>query len=290
MIAWFKRYFLSEKQIFYVIILNSLVIFFQEFYPLNKTLQVIDLFCTLVFTMEMVVKIQDNGLKGYLKDRWNIMDGFLVILSFPSVVALFISNDVIMHSYTFLKVLRSLRVFRFARVIHIFPDFDKIIKSFGVALKRSYAVLIGMCIFVLIFSIISFELFHNLEQSYLEKNDQFAGGKCENCYFQSPLDSTYTIFRLFTGEGWNEIPDAVARYLDSNFAVYIVRVYFSVLLVLGCFVVMSMLNSIFVDAMISDDRLDVQKELRLTQEKLANIEEKLNKLLADNGKDPTNKN
>ena len=290
MLAWFKRYFLSEKQIFYVIILNSLIIFFQEFYPLNKTLQVIDLFCTLVFTMEMVVKIQDGGLKGYLKDRWNIMDGLLVILSFPSVVALFISNDVIINSYTFLKVLRSLRVFRFARVIHVFPNFDKIIKSFGVALKRSYAVFIGMCIFVLIFSIISFELFHNLEQSYLEKNNQFVGGKCEDCYFESPLDSTYTIFRLFTGEGWNEIPDAVAKYLDSNAAVYIVRVYFSVLLILGCFIVMSMLNSIFVDAMISEGNIDMQKELHSTQERLVSIEEKLNKLLADSRNNPTDKN
>jgi len=275
MVSLFKKYFLSEKQIFFIIILSSLVIFLQQCFRMRDfptifiVLSVLDGLCTLIFTLEMIVKIQDLGLKGYLKDRWNIMDGILVIISLPAVIQWFLPHGMI--SFTFLKILRILRIFRFFRLIRIFPNFEKMLKNFSVALRQSYVMLIGMVIFLLIFSIIGSELFREYDA------------------FKTPLDSIYTTFRLFSGEGWNEIPDSIAAHLSNPVFGYLVRFYFSFLLILGCFIGMSMLNSIFVDAMVKDNNNDVKDELRLTQERLANIEEKLNKLLANIDNNPTNK-
>lgn len=275
MVAWFKRYFLSEKQIFYIIILSSLVIFLQQCFRMRYfpatfiILSILDALFTLIFTIEMIVKIQDYGLKGYLKDPWNVMDGILVIISLPAIISWFIPHGVM--SLTFLKVLRVLRVFRFIRLIRIFPNLEKMIKNFSVALRQSSMLMIGMVIFLLIFSVIGSGLF--------DKYDAF----------KTPLDSIYTTFRLFSGEGWNEIPDSIAREMGDSAGAYLVRLYFSFLLILGCFIGMSMLNSIFVDAMVSDDKVDLQKELQETRGKLANIEEKLNRLLAEAENNSINK-
>ena len=275
MIRLFKKYFLSEKQIFFVIILSSLVIFFQQCFRMRDypttfiILSILDGLCTLIFTVEMIVKIQDYGLKGYLKDPWNIMDGLLVIISLPSLISWFIPHGLI--SLTFLKILRILRIFRFMRLIRVFPNFEKMLKNFSIALRQSYVLLAGMIIFLLIFSIIGSELFREYDS------------------FKTPLDSIYTTFRLFSGEGWNEIPDSIAEHLNNPAVGYLVRFYFSFLLILGCFIGMSMLNSIFVDAMVKDDSDDLKEELRKTHEKLANIEEKLNRLLASTENDPTTK-
>jgi len=132
-------------------------------------------------------------------------------------------------------------------------------------------LMVGMIIFLLIFSIIGSELFREYDA------------------FKTPLDSIYTTFRLFSGEGWNEIPDSIAEHLNNPAVGYLVRFYFSFLLILGCFIGMSMLNSIFVDAMVKDDNDDVKQELLATQEKLAAIEEKLNRLLAEAENNSTNK-
>jgi len=278
MISWFKRYFLNEKQIFYVIILSSLVIFLQQCFRLKdfettfKILSILDALCTVIFTVEMLVKIQDYGLKGYLKNPWNVMDAILVIISLPAIISWSIPHKLM--SLAFLKVLRALRVFRFIRLLHLFPNLEKMIRNFSIAFRRSSMLMTGMVLFLLIFSIIGSGLFGG--------DDGYDG-------FKTPLDSIYTTFRLFSGEGWNEIPDSIAEQMDSPTAGYLVRLYFSFVLILGCFIGMSMLNSIFVDAMVSDDNDDVKKELLVTQEKLADIEEKLNRLLASTENDPTTK-
>ena len=295
MISWFKRYFLNEKQIFYIIILSSLVIFlqqcfrFKDFETTFKILSILDALCTLIFTVEMLVKIQDYGLKGYLKSPWNVMDAILVIISLPAIISWILPRGVI--TFAFMKVLRVLRIFRFIRLIRIFPNLEKMITNFAVALRRSSMLMTGMVIFLLIFSIIGSGLFgeNGIISELFRENGELCREDEGYDGFKTPLDSIYTTFRLFSGEGWNEIPDSIAEQMDSPAAGYLIRLYFSFLLILGCFIGMSMLNSIFVDAMVSDDKVDLQKELEDTRGKLADIEEKLNRLLASTGNNPTTK-
>lgn len=93
-------------------------------------------------------------------------------------------------------------------------------------------------------------------------------------YFATPLDAIYSTFRIFTGEGWNEIPDTVADGIHSGVA-HIIRLYFCLILVLGCIIGMSLLNSIFVDAMVSDNNDDVKDKLNDIEAAIAEIKEKL---------------
>ena len=100
-------------------------------------------------SFEMIVKHKVHGYRKYWKSPWNRLDGTLVILSFPSVAALFIPNDMV--DLSFLMIFRLLRVLRFFRVLHFFPNFRKVVKGFKRAMKESYAILLSFLVIIIIF-------------------------------------------------------------------------------------------------------------------------------------------
>lgn len=253
-----KKIFLNERLILWVIVANAVVIFTQECGYSPAWMGMADVLCTLIFIVEMVVKHSVLGIKGYWKDGWNVLDGTLVFCSLPSVVALFMPTG--MMDLSFLLILRILRVFRFFRLVHAFPGFTKIAKNFGLALKQSYAVMLGLVIMVVTFSLISCSLFRGVAPEY----------------FGTPFDAIYSTFRIFTGEGWNEIPDTVGEVV-SPLAGHLVRLYFCLILVVGCIIGMSLLNSIFVDAMVSDNNDDVKEQLERLEEKIDKLMRELEK-------------
>lgn len=251
-----KKFFLNEKFILCVIVLNGIIIFLQESGYSTPTLGVVDVACTLIFIIEMLVKQKEYGIKGYWSEGWNRLDGTLVILSIPSIIALFVPTSVMLQQLDVLLVLRILRVIRFMRVLHVFPNFGVIMKNFHRALKESYGIFVGLFIIIIIIALISCSLFKDSAPSL----------------FGTPMDSIYSIFRICTGEGWNEIPDTIAEN-STVITARFVRLYFSAVLIFCCVIGLSLVNSIFVDAMVSDNDKDedVKKELEDIEKKLDSI-------------------
>ena len=253
-----KGLFLNESLILCIIVVNALMLFLQESGIQNNIINTVDICCTLIFFIELIVKHQVYGFKKSWGSAWNRLDGILVILSIPSLVALLIPN--LAMNLSFLLILRVLRVFRFFRLVHVFPGFTKLINSFMQALKHSYAVFVGMLIMIIIFAMIGCALFKDVAPEY----------------FSTPLEAIYSTFRIFTGEGWNEIPDTVAVEVGETWA-YVVKLYFSLLLILGCIIGMSLLNSVFVDAMVADNEDDIREKLNSIEAALDEIKEQLAK-------------
>ena len=251
-----KRFFLNERLILGVIVLNAIILFLQESGIQNSITSTVDVSCTAIFFIEMIVKLQVFGLRKYWSSGWNRLDGTLVVLSIPSLVALFLPN--IEMNLSFLLVLRVLRVFRFFRLVHVFPGFTKLMKSFMMALRHSKAVFAAMFIMIVIFAMIGCALFKEVAPEY----------------FSTPLEAIYTTFRIFTGEGWNEIPDTVSVEVGEAWA-HAVKLYFSLLLIVGCVIGMSLLNSVFVDAMVADNDDDIREKLDSIEASLDEIKGKL---------------
>ena len=256
---WFERLMLNENIIFAVIFINAVAIFVQETIGYRSWLYAIDLVCTIFFLVEMIVKHCEYGFKGYWSDGWNRLDGILVILSLPTLVMLFIPLG--MADLSVLLILRVLRVMKFFRVVHFFPSFSHIAKNFKLAMRQSYAFLLCYLVIIVIFGMINCSIFKDLVPKY----------------FGTPLDSIYSVFRLFTVEGWYDIPDSIA-VVTSPFWGKMIRLYFCLLLLMGGVIGMSFINSIFVDAMVSDNNDDVKAQL-------AEMEKKLDKLLEEKGLD-----
>ena len=116
----------SEKIVMVVIFINSIIIFLDASNIQSQWIVHADTFCSLFFIGEMLLKIRHDGIMGYWKNGWNKLDGMLVILSLPSMVASFIS----VTDLSFLLIFRMLRAFRFFRVIHFFPGAEQIGKNF----------------------------------------------------------------------------------------------------------------------------------------------------------------
>jgi voltage-gated sodium channel len=250
------RIFLNEQFILILIILNALVIFIQGFEltaAMDTFLFHADNLITLLFIVEMTVKINRYGISGFSRSGWNVFDLILVMLSLPSLILWLLSNNNL--ELDFLLILRVTRIFKFFRFIRFFPDIDKLIQGIKRALKASLVVLLGFFVFVFIFAIISCFLFRNVSPEL----------------FGNPMIALYTIFQVFTVEGWNDIPDTIAENTTQTISA-LSKFYFSFILLAGGIFGLSLVNSIFVDAMVSDNNDELEK-------KIDSLEQKIDKLL-----------
>ena len=255
-----EKIFLNEKIILGIILLNAVVIYMQISGISAPVLTVLDIACTLIFLIEMILKHLKLGVKEYWHSGWNRLDGILVILSLPSLVEVFLPTG--MMDLSILLIFRILRVLRFFRVLHFFPNFTQIVKAFKMAMRESYAILLCFFVIIVIFGLLNCSLFKDIAPQY----------------FSTPLESIYSVFRICTVEGWYDIPDTIAAGTTPVIGGF-VRLYFVFLLILGGIIGMSFINSIFVDAMVSDNNDDVMKKLDELEKKideLKKISEKQN--------------
>lgn len=112
-----------------------------------------DVVLTVLFTLEMVVKIITATLKGYLRSGWNILDFIIVAVSIASIVLGGAS------SLKALRSLRALRALRPLRVVSRYPSLKLVVNSiFGALPKVSNVALVNF-LFFLIFAIVGVQNF-----------------------------------------------------------------------------------------------------------------------------------
>ena len=248
-----KRIFTNDNIMLVLVLINTGIIFISGFLPnQGGTLLIIDSLFTLLFLFEALVKMNVSGFLRYWSDGWNRFDLILVLLALPSCINVF--RD-ILPGTSILLSLRTMRVFKTFRMLKFIPNIDSLLNGIKLAFKSSYIVAIGLVVLLLVFSIVTTFLFCDFAPQY----------------FGNPVISVYSIFRLFTIEGWYEMPEAIAVNGGTTMAVF-ARVYFSVLLFLGGIIGMSLVNSIFVDAMAADNNDEVLEKLSQLEKKLDKIE------------------
>ena len=85
-------------------------------------------------------------------------------------------------------------------------------------------------------------------------------------HFGDPYISFYSMFKVFTIEGWYDIPDELALHDDiTPGMIFLVRCYFAFSVIIGGVLGLSLANAVFVDEMTVDnnDNLEAMvKELR----------------------------
>ena len=247
-----RRFFLNDIMMLVLVLINTGIIFISGFSPSQGgTFLLLDSIFTILFLFEALVKIREYGFREYWANGWNRFDFIIVLLALPSCLNIF--------GYTFpatsvLLSLRTMRAFKSFRLLQFIPNIDNILNGIKMAFKASLIVAIGMIVLLLVFSIITTFLFGNIVPNH----------------FGNPALSVYSIFRLFTIEGWYDMPEAIAANSGTGMAVF-ARIYFSILLFLGGIIGMSLVNSIFVDAMVADNNDDVLKKLEHLEKKLKDM-------------------
>ncbi|CAA6817416.1 MAG: Ion transport protein [uncultured Aureispira sp.] len=265
-----KKIFLNDKIILALISINAVIIFLQGFpirtigLEMHHFLMLVDDLISGCFLIEVCVKGRHFGFKEYLKTTWNKFDVGLILLSLPPLIArMFIDYET--ANIGFLLVFRVFRIFKFFRFIQFFPQVEHIFNSIREAMRASFMVLIGFFLFVFIMSILSCYMYQDIAPEF----------------FGDPIISYYSMFKVFTIEGWNTIPEVINESGKVNiYQAFFTKLYFIIILVFGGVIGLSIVNSIFVDAMVSDNNDELEEKVNLVQKDVERLEGKVDRILA----------
>jgi voltage-gated sodium channel len=179
------------------------------------------------------------------------------MLSIPAFITFIF--DISLLDVSFLLVFRILRVFKTFRFFKFIPNVGELLQGVQRALKASVFVLISFVIYIFVIGILSFYLFKNSGSGY----------------YADPMIALYSTFKIFTIEGWFEIPEQIiAGYSEST--TFFIYLYFIFVVLTGGIFGLSIVNSIFVDSMISDNNDGIEKKIDSLDHKVTEIIAKLN--------------
>lgn len=228
---------LNDRFILGLILLNAIIIVLQGYEIKSVPLEVftyIDALVTIIFSLEAIAKISKLTWKNYIDDGWNKLDFILVMLSLPSVFAELLPNSEL--GYGSLVVFRVFRVLKIIRFFKFVPNIEHLFNGIQNALRSSIVVFVGFFVYGFVVGILSNALFSEAAPEL----------------FGTPTRSFYTVFKLFTIEGWYEIPESI-NSAKTIFSMGVVKLYFSIVVLIGGVLGLSLVNSIFVDSMLSDN-------------------------------------
>ena len=235
------------------ILMNAVIIFLLYFPELenNFTLKCIDDFFIVVFIVEAIVKLSHLKPGAYFKDNWNKFDFAIVVLSLPTLLIYFYP----LPNTSVLLLLRLFRLIRLVKFIRFIPRMETILNGLGRALKSSVFVILALMFLNFMLAILSCHFY----------------GKIAPELFGNPLTSSYTVFQLFTVEGWNEIPQTIAEHTDNSFMIGASRFYFILIVLAGGIFGMSLANAIFVDEMTIDNNVELEIKIDALQEQITDL-------------------
>ncbi len=247
-----RRLLLQDSVILGVILLNAAVIFIQGFSPsepYSAWLDRLDYLFTFIFLLEAVVKIRTWGARLYFGSPWNVLDFVLVLSAMPSLL-IWLSGSAL-NGWDFLLILRVMRVFKFFRFVRFIPDIDHILAGVGRAARASVLLVSVFFIFNFILAMVACFLFRDMAPQH----------------FGTPLHAFYSMFKVFTVEGWSEVPDALVEDAPPTL-VFLIRSFFIVVFFAGGVLGLSIVNSIFVDSMVSDNNDALEAKVQALERKI----------------------
>lgn len=253
-----KRLFLSERAMLIAIIINAVVIFALYFPECkgNEWLLAIDHAFILFFLTEVIVKLAVLKPKAYFGANWNRFDFLIVMGSLPVFLeGLF----PIPEATGLLILLRLFRLVRLVRFLKFVPNIEHVLLGLGRALKASVFVLAALVFLNFMLAIVTCHFYADIAPEY----------------FGNPLVSIYSIFQLFTLEGWNEIPAVIVSNTENPMTIGMTRLYFAIVVMLGGIFGMSLANAVFIDEMTMDNNKQLEDKVDSLSEEIRALREVL---------------
>lgn len=228
---------LFHLSIFTAIILNTITLCFDYYeldggYDRPRVLEFFNYVFMAIFTIEVLLKLVGLGLREFVRDRFNLFDTLVVIMSIVEVV---ISDG--SGATSSLRAFRLFRIFKIFRVgnLRIMLDsLTKTIQSIG-----NYVVL--LVLFIYVFALMGMQFFAGKLKFNEEGQPDMDNGKDRRYNFNT-IDVTFlTIFQLLIGDNWNDLMYDVVR-VTSDVSV----LYFIVITVIVTLVMVNLLIAIVI--------------------------------------------
>ena len=242
---------IAERTVVAVILLNAVALFALGFVAPGSGAQrlwfAVDYAAVVFFAVEAALKMGKRGFGGYWSSWWNRFDFVVTALSLPVLLAPLVD----LHELGGVLVLRLGRLFRLFRVMRFIPNRHHLAAGISRALKASVGVFIALVLINVILAMGASYLFGDLAPEL----------------FGDPLRACYNLFRIFTVEGWYEVPELLAERASSPAWGWLARAYCVACLLVGGILGLSLANAVFVDEMMMDntDELEAKVDLLLDE-------------------------
>lgn len=256
--------FTFNKLIATVIAINAVAITLNEFPSIreatNGVLHWVDFACVIFFIFEASLKIKTQGFKPYISKGWNKFDFVVTVASIPVLIEPFLSQDPGTSSiFTFASVLRISRIFRSARLLRFIPNSDHLAAGIGRSLKASLGILIALVMLNLSLALAATMLFGQLSPEH----------------FGNPIKSSYSLLKIFTVEGWYEIPEEVNDNGGDPNLIHFLHGFAIFAVLAGGIFGLSLANAVFVDEMTADNTQKVENMVANLHEEIRQLREDL---------------
>jgi len=246
------RFCIDERVVIALILLNSLALSMMQASDAGSDVWrlwfAVDYGCVLYFVIEQLAKMGLQGRKAYWRSRWNNFDLVIVAISVPVLLTPWFPQLESSH-LAGLLVLRLGRLFRLFRLLRFVPNLEHVGSGIGRALRASMGVFLAVILANFILGMGASMLFGELAPQY----------------FGHPLKSFYSMFQVFTIEGWTDIPKtielAAAHAGKSEAWSILARIYFLGSVLIGGILGLSLANAVFVDQMTMDNTNTLQNQI-----------------------------
>eukprot|EP01083_Nonionella_stella_P095951 269516_1 len=254
-----------EKAIIFIILLNTIILAIH--WPamneeLEVGLSVLNYCFTILFALELVVKMVGLGPERWWFDKFNAFDAVIVIVS---LIELGLPNG----GAGALLAFRALRVLRVLRLLHAIPGLRSLFNSILNSFEPVVFLVLIIILFIFMFGVLGVQLFAGL----IYPNLRLTGflQMTRPWRFDTLWYSMITFLQLFTGDGWPSVmEDTVTATNEASALVPIISV------IIGLWLFKNMFLAILINRMGNQDNIQLMIDdlLILAREKQRIFDEK----------------
>nr|CAI5841324.1 unnamed protein product [Callosobruchus analis] len=159
--------------------------------PYTEILATVDIICTSLFVVEVVMKNIAFTPRGYLQSRRNRYDLFVTVMGVMWMFFHIMFKNDLTYFIGFMVV-----ILRFFTITGKHATLKMLMLTVGVSVCKSFFIIFGM--FLLVF-------FYALAGTIIFGTVKYGEGIGRRANFESPVTGVAMLFRIVTGEDWNKI-------------------------------------------------------------------------------------
>lgn len=242
----------------FLIILNTITLSI-DYYGISNSLSsilfTINSTLTFLFLIEMILRLYGLGLAEYFRDRMNLVDLFVVILS---IVEFFVISDTNLSALRVIRVFRIIRVLKIARIFRYLSSISIILKTLSNSLSKFMYLLLFLTILIVVFSLLGMQIFKG--------NFSFKEGLPRTNY-ENLHSALLTTFQVLSTENWNDVLTSSLRFQPAS------CIFLIFWIIIGNFVFMNLVLAILIkgfdESEEDDSEIIIQRNLMRRQTSVA---------------------
>jgi len=217
--------------------------------------------CTLFFLLDMLLKMVALGIREYCSSRFNLFDGFIVVMSIIELCISppsFISNRNKHGSSSRLSAFRMLRLLRLFKLAKQWKTMQKLIEKMTRALSDLSYLMVVLILFVYVVSLIGMEFFANRMRfdgfgfSTPLQDPNWSDGWVPRANYDTITWALFNTLNIMTAENWNNIMYDGWRATESIYSF----IYFMFVVIFGQFLGMDMFLAILLTSFSRNEEED----------------------------------